>query len=35
MNKIETIGWQLLCRIAPKKAVEVQYRHILGGVRLT
>jgi len=33
MNKVMQMGWHMLCRVAPKTAVKIQYRHILGGGR--
>ena len=28
------MGWHMLCRVAPKTAVKIQYRHILGGAEI-
>ena len=35
MNQVENFGWHILCRVMPQMAVRIQYKHILGGGRLT
>ena len=30
MNKLKQICWHILCCVAPKTAVKIQYKHIMG-----
>lgn len=29
MNKLTSLGWNLMCKVMPKTAVKIQYRHIM------